>query len=40
MDMLMQHVYWAFGKKTYVTYEDFVAAVTDYNNIINPGGNG
>ena len=39
MSVLMKRVYWALGEKTYATYEDFVAAVAEYNNVIAPEGN-
>jgi hypothetical protein len=31
----MADVYWVFGRTKYVSYDDFIAAVTDYNKKIN-----
>ena len=40
MSILMQRIYWAFGRETYATYEDFVTAATAYNATIDPEGPG
>jgi hypothetical protein len=32
----MTNVYWALGDKKYDAYDEFIAAVTDYNKMINP----
>ncbi len=31
MSTLMTEVYWVLGRRTYDAYDDFLAAVTDYN---------
>src|SRR5215208_861445 len=33
---LMRNIYWGLGSKQYDTYDDFVAAVTEYNTAIHP----
>jgi hypothetical protein len=32
----LTNVYWVLGAKKYDAFDSFVAAVTDYNNLINP----
>lgn len=39
MKTIMKRVYWALGGETYATYDDFITAVTEYNNTIDPDGN-
>ncbi len=36
MSKLMGNVCWSLGKKRYDAYDDFIAAVTDYNKQISP----
>ena len=31
-EILMQKVYWVFGRNTYGSYDDFIKEVDDYNN--------
>jgi len=40
MNTLMNNVYWVLGRKHYIAYDDFVAAVSDYNQRISPGSSG
>lgn len=40
LNVLMNRTYWALGEETYAAYEDFVAAVTRYNDRIAPGKHG
>lgn len=39
MSVIMNRVYWVFGDEVHPAYEDFVAAVTEYNEAIDQEGN-